>query len=73
MPELNDRQPYYTVAQVAELLSVHPGTVRRFVREGRLIGYRLGDGQRGRWRIDTAAVDAMLGASRTGPGAVPDL
>jgi excisionase family DNA binding protein len=47
-----------TVEDVAEQLQVHPETVRRWLREGRLEGYRIS--RRGGWRIRPEAVEAML-------------
>ena len=38
---------YYTVEQVAELLSLHPKTVQRYIREGKLRASKIGKG----WRI----------------------
>ena len=32
-----------TVRQVADMLQVHPQTVQRWIREGRLDAYRVGD------------------------------
>jgi excisionase family DNA binding protein len=40
---------YLTVAEVAERLKVYPGTVKRWLRDGRLVGVSLGD--RAGWRI----------------------
>jgi excisionase family DNA binding protein len=40
---------YLTVAEVAEQLRVYPGTVKRWLREGKLVGVQLGD--RAGWRI----------------------
>jgi len=34
----------YTVAEVAARLKVHPNSVRRFIKEGRLRAVRLGSG-----------------------------
>ena len=36
-------EPYLTVGQVAAQISVHPSTVRRWIDQGRLAAYRLGD------------------------------
>jgi excisionase family DNA binding protein len=47
-----------TVEDVAERLQVHPETVRRWLREGWLTGYRIS--RRGGWRIRPASVEAML-------------
>ena len=38
---LSDR--YLTVNQTASLLHVHPKTVKRWIYEGRLIGYRISE------------------------------
>lgn len=43
-------QEYYTVAEVAELKNVNPETVRRWLREGKIKGQRLG-GTKSGWRI----------------------
>ena len=36
-------EPYLTVVQAAEHLSVHPSTIRRWIDRGRLPAYRLGE------------------------------
>ena len=38
---------YFTVEQVSELLSLHPKTVQRYIREGKLRATKIGKG----WRI----------------------
>ena len=40
---------YLTVDEVAERLKVYPGTIRRWLRDGKLVGVSLGD--RAGWRI----------------------
>lgn len=47
-----------TVEDVADRLQVHPETIRRWLREGRLQGYRIS--RRGGWRIRPESVEAML-------------
>lgn len=42
-----------TVRQVADILQVHPQTVQRWIREGRLDAYRVGD------RLLRVTVDAV--------------
>ena len=37
----------YTVEQIAELLSLHPKTVQRYIREGKIIANKVGK----RWFI----------------------
>jgi excisionase family DNA binding protein len=41
------KSSYYTVDQVAEIVGMHPKTIRRFIREGKLKAYKIGK----QWRI----------------------
>ncbi len=47
-----------TVDEVAEKLKIHPETIRRWLREGRLDGYRIS--RKGGWRIRQESVTRML-------------
>lgn len=38
---------YYTVEQVAEMLKMHPKTIQRYIREGKLNAVKIGKG----WRV----------------------
>jgi excisionase family DNA binding protein len=38
---------YYTVEQISELLDIHPKTVQRYIREGRLRAVKIGKA----WRV----------------------
>lgn len=49
-----------TVEQVAEELNLHPKTVLRYIREGRLEATRIGKA----YRIDRARLDAFAGVAR---------
>lgn len=46
-----------TVRQVADMLQVHPQTVQRWIREGQLDAYRVGDRL---LRVTVDAVEAFL-------------
>jgi excisionase family DNA binding protein len=48
-----------TVDAVARQLTLHPETVRRWLRDGRLRGIRLGERRAG-WRIREADLDQFL-------------
>jgi excisionase family DNA binding protein len=50
----------YTVEQAADRLKLHPKTVLRMIREGRLKGTRLGKA----YRIAGADLDAVAGVAR---------
>ncbi|HHX59023.1 MAG TPA: helix-turn-helix domain-containing protein [Candidatus Moranbacteria bacterium] len=38
---------YYTVEQISEMLNIHPKTIQRYIREGKLRATKIGKG----WRI----------------------
>lgn len=45
----------YTIEEVAEALKLHPYTVRRLCREGKVPGFKFG----GQWRFKKADIDAL--------------
>jgi excisionase family DNA binding protein len=49
----------FTVDQVAEILHLHPKTVRGFIREGKLMAKKIGKV----WRIQKHDVDAFAGTA----------
>lgn len=48
-----------TVDQVAKRLQLHPATVRRWIKAGRLRGISLGSDRAG-WRIRRSEVEAFI-------------
>lgn len=50
---------YYTVEQVAEVLTMHPKTIQKYIREGKLPAEKIGKG----WRILENDLQAFLGKS----------
>jgi excisionase family DNA binding protein len=67
MEEPGDR--LLTVAEVATYFRVDPESVRRWLREGKLLGINLGRGPG--WRIRSADLERFVNARHTKPGAVP--
>ena len=45
----------YTVDEVAEALKIHPYTVRRLVREGKIPAFKIG----GQWRFNKNQIDIL--------------
>jgi excisionase family DNA binding protein len=43
----------YTIKELADRLRVHPTTIYRLLRQGRLPGFRVGSN----WRFDQAAIE----------------
>lgn len=54
-----DREQWLTVAQIAERLQVHPETVRRWLRDGRLPGRNFGG--KGGYRVRPQDLEAFMG------------
>lgn len=54
-------EQHYTIAACAKLLGVHPNTIRRAIREGRLAAYAL---SRQLVRIPASAAQRWLEAHR---------
>lgn len=50
------RESYYTPDEVAKSLGLHPNTVRKWLRAGRLSGVRVGN----RWRVRERDLEAFL-------------
>jgi excisionase family DNA binding protein len=61
-----ERERWLTVAQVAEQLQVSEVTVRRWLREGALVGRQLGG--RAGWRVSVEELERFMQA-RDGVGA----
>ena len=57
-----------TVKEAAEVLKVHPETVRAWLRDGMLAGVKPGAGGRGgRWRVPKLALENMASVTATSP------
>ena len=62
---MQDKTKYLTVSDVADLLSIHPNTVRTKLKDGELKGIKLGD--KAGWRIEQADLNEYLdGISNNG-------
>jgi excisionase family DNA binding protein len=46
----------YTVEEVAEALKLHPYTIRRLSRDGKIPAFKFG----GQWRFSKNAIDKLL-------------
>lgn len=51
---------FKTRKEVAEMFRVDPRTVERWLKSGKLKGYKLGKGQTAPWRIDIAEINKFL-------------
>lgn len=59
--------PLLSPSQVARLLSVHAKTVRKWVREGRIRGRKLGPAAQNRVLIERAEIERLLGLDQEDP------
>ena len=53
---MNIESDILTIGQVAELLHLHPMTVYRLAKQGKLPGFKVG----GRWRFRKEAMDVWM-------------
>jgi excisionase family DNA binding protein len=51
-----ESQDIYTVDQVAQILEMHPRTIRRYIRDGRLKATKVG----GEWRIKGMDLNGLM-------------
>jgi excisionase family DNA binding protein len=58
-----------TVSEVADYFRVDPESVRRWLREGKLLGINLGRGPG--WRIRLGDLELFIAERRTKPGERP--
>ncbi len=62
-------EPLYSVDEVAEILHLHPRTVRIYINEGRLAAKKIGK----EWRVARSSLDALCGTqSKPGEAALRD-
>lgn len=56
----NGNMEFYTIEEVAKELRVNPRTIMRWLKNGSLKGYKLGDGKTSLLRIPKAEVKRFL-------------
>lgn len=50
---------FLSVKEYAALLNVHPNTVRRSLKSGRISGFKVGSGKRSDYRIPKSEINRM--------------
>ena len=53
-------ETYYTVEKISKLLSIHPKTVQRYIREGKLRANKVGKG----WRVSGHDLSVFMEQNR---------
>jgi len=53
VPMSSDEEEIFTIKELSEHLRVHPTTIYRLLRQGRLPGFRVGSN----WRFNRAAIE----------------
>ena len=46
-----ETKTYYSIKEFAELLGVHPNTIRNSIKSGRISAFRIGSGPKSSYRI----------------------
>lgn len=49
----------YTIEEAAEILRVHPNTLYKLCRSGKLAAFRSGEGKRASWRIPGTSLEGL--------------
>ncbi|WP_368830466.1 helix-turn-helix domain-containing protein [Kocuria arenosa] len=57
MPDPVPQRQYYSLQQVAQILTLHPETVRRYLAEGELPAVKVGGARAKHWRIRSHWLD----------------
>lgn len=52
-------QTFLTIIEFAEKLKVHPNTIRRAIKSGRLSAVRIGSGKRATYRIPLSEINRI--------------
>lgn len=55
----NELPDFLTIKEFALLIRVHPNTVRRAIRKGRISAFRIGEGSHSGFRIARAEINRL--------------
>ena len=61
------QETYYTVEQISQMLQMHPKTVQRYIREGKLRAVKVGKG----WRVGGHDLSVFTEGETAGRGEAP--
>lgn len=56
---MTEQKNFYTVDEFAEKIRVHPATVRRNIKQGRIQAFRTSEGIRSSYRIPNTEVERL--------------
>lgn len=56
---MDDQKEFLTVQEYAKLLNIHPNTVRRSIKSGRISAFKVGSGDMSNWRIPRSEINRM--------------
>lgn len=67
-PKKRFKKPFYTIDEAAKILDLHPNTLYRLCRSGKLGAYKSGEGKKTSWRIPGEGLEGLrVPEVKTGP------
>ncbi len=56
---IDEEKQFLSITEFAKLLRIHPNTVRRSIKSGRISAFKVGSGKRGTYRIAKAEINRI--------------
>ena len=56
---MTEPKEFFTIMEMADKLRIHPNTVRKAIKEGRIQAFRTGSGMRSEYRIPITEINRI--------------
>jgi excisionase family DNA binding protein len=57
---MTTNEAFFTVKEFADRIKVHPNTIKNLIKNGKLLAFRVGLGNRARYRIASTEIERMI-------------
>lgn len=52
--------PVYTVKEFAKIMQMHPNTIRKAIKSGKITAFKIGKGPKSEWRILHSEIERLI-------------